>query len=84
MTYLLICDHARTIVEAIDADQARQMLPCKKCRVFDLQAEKWLYKDVRIYRATTDDVKVGSGTREPIARKRTALDQLDWIKEDLE
>lgn len=81
MTFLIVCDHERLVISKPTAQDAMMALACKRCRVFDLEAEKWVFRDVRIYRANEADMKAGSHVVPKIKREIMApLDQLDWVE----
>ena len=81
MRFLVTCDHIRQIVEQNSYAVAIAQHPCKRCKVFDLEREKWVYKDIRIYAAVPEDERILAQTHVPIDKSRKPLlDQTDWVK----
>lgn len=77
MKFLVVCNHRKWTVEAVNPMDARGMIECKKCKVFDLEKERWVYRDVRVYR-WLDDRMVRSDVL-PVRVKAEKVDQLDWV-----
>lgn len=84
MKYLVACDHARQIFDCANEFDARARFTCKRCVKFDLKAERFVYKDVRMYRASAEDEKglsagvINDGKR---SKDLAKLDQVDWVND---
>ena len=73
--FLVVCNHRKDTVSARDVLEARAECLCKKCKVLDRVARKWVYRDVRVYAETQDIHAVTSAVRP----QKEAVDQLDWV-----
>lgn len=81
MNFPIVCNHERLVIDKPTARDARMALTCKRCKVFDLKAEKLMFRDVRIYRANATDMKACSHMVPKRKREiKAPLDQLDWVE----
>ena len=81
MTYLVVCDHARLIVDRSTQQDALTEFRCTRCKYFDIKAEKWMFRDVRVYLATASDIAAGSHSMPKMVRgKKIIREQLDWVE----
>jgi hypothetical protein len=78
-----MCDHARLIVDRPTQQDALTEFRCARCKNFDIVAEKWMFRDVRVYLATASDIAVGSHSMPKMVRdKKIIREQLDWVELD--
>lgn len=83
MTYLVVCDHARLIVDCPAQQAALDAFRCTRCKHFDMKQSKWIFKDIRVYLATDSDVKAGSYSMLKMVKGNKIIrEQLDWVELD--
>jgi hypothetical protein len=61
MKFLVICDHERFVTEAETVDTARTRLTCQKCHRFVLKKGTVEYRNIRVYEASEDDIRLLGG-----------------------
>lgn len=89
MKYLVACDHARQIIDRPSWIDARGQFTCKKCVKFDLENERWVYDDIRVYLAQPgDELALAPGTVDVTASRKNLAklkaDNLDWVNLEAE
>jgi len=71
MTYLVVCDHLKQVINTPDSMRARQEFGCKLCVRFDLKKKsEWIFHNVRVYRADDKDAGIVASQREEPPRER--------------
>lgn len=85
MKFMVTCDHVACIVDRPSKDDAVKAHKCRKCVAIDLKnGGKWIIRDIRVYRATTEDERVCAGAlpevERPKAKGKAKLPNLDWVE----
>ena len=89
MKYLIACDHQRQIIDRPTWFAARAEFTCKKCVKFDLEKERWVHDDIRVYLAQSgDELALAPGTVDVTASRKNLAklksDNLDWVNMETE
>lgn len=61
MKYLVMCNHNEATVDRQNPDEAVQGFRCRYCVKLDPDTKVLTYRNVRVYRASEDDVRLVEG-----------------------
>ena len=61
MNYLVVCAHEQFVTNTKDEYSARDKLECTKCHHYNLKKAEVKWKDVRVYKASEEDIRLLGG-----------------------